>query len=207
MKASAIPLSVAFEVASAVAFAQSVTDPAEQLRACSLQERSERLKCLNELSHDISPAIRVAPEIDNWIVSETTSPIDYTPIVTARTASRGGSDNSSVQLLIRCRSGRTELVATGPAVSLSGAAYAISYRINGNQSVQIAGAPPSFGTGAAFRGDIVGLLQSLPEDGDLTVRLSARAEGSHDGHFSLRGLKAVRDKIAVACNWPNTPRN
>jgi hypothetical protein len=108
MKTVAIPLSVAFGIASAVAFAQSVDDPMAQLRACSLKESAERLKCLDELSHNIGPAARPPPEVDNWIVSETTSPVDYTPIVAARTVARGGSDGSAMQLSIYCRNGRTE---------------------------------------------------------------------------------------------------
>ena len=35
-------------------------------------------------------------------------------------------------------------------------------------------ASPSFGAGAAFKGDVVRLLQSLPEEGDIAVRLSSR---------------------------------
>jgi len=210
MKTAAIPLSLAFGVASAVAFAQSVTDPMAQLRACSLMQRAERLRCLDELSHNVAPAARPAPEVDNWIVSETTSPVDYTPIVAAKTASHGGSDGSSMQLSIHCRGGRTELVVTGPAVTRRGEEYAISYRINGDRAVQLAAGSPSFGTGAAFQGDVVRLLQSLPDKGDIAVHLSTRAGASHDGYFSLGGLKMVRDKIAVACKWPQavaTPRH
>src|SRR5260370_21749579 len=110
MKTAAIPLSVAFEVASAVAFAQGANDPVAHLRACSLMERTERLECLEKLSRSIEqPAGRVAGG-DNWIVSETTSPVDYTPIVAATTSSRGGSNGSSMQLSIKCRGGRTELI-------------------------------------------------------------------------------------------------
>jgi hypothetical protein len=36
-------------------------------------------------------------------VSDTTSPADYTPIMSASTASRGGSDGSSMQLSTHCR--------------------------------------------------------------------------------------------------------
>jgi hypothetical protein len=203
MKTAAIPLSVAFEVASAVAFAQSANDPMAQLRACSLMETAERLKCLDELSHNIAPAARPAPEVDNWIVSETTSPVDYKPIVAARTASRGGSDGSSMQLSIYCRNGRTELVVTGPAVTRKGEEYAISYRINGDQAVQLAAGSPSFGTGAAFQGDVVRLLQSLPEEGDIAIHLSSRTAAALDGSFSLGGLKIVRDTIAAGCKWPH----
>src|SRR4051812_33354347 len=90
MKTAALPLVVAFEVASGVAFAQSASDPMEHLRACSLMEHADRLRCLEELSRAIAPPARAAPADGNWIVSETTSPVDYTPVVTANTSSRGG---------------------------------------------------------------------------------------------------------------------
>jgi hypothetical protein len=211
MKTAAIPLSVAFEVASAVAFAQGASDPVAHLRACSLMERAERLECLEKLSRSIEPPARPAPGGDNWIVSETTSPVDYTPIVTATTtSSRGGSNGSSMQLSIQCRGGRTELVIAGPALSRSSADYAISYRINDGQPVQVAAGSPSSGTGAAFTGDVVRLLQSLPEEGDIAIRLSTRAGVTQDGYFLLGGLKTVREKVAAACKWPHTvakPRN
>jgi hypothetical protein len=201
MKTVAISLSVAFEVACTVAFAQGGSDPVAHLRACSLMEREERLECLEKLSRSIAPPARPAPGGDNWIVSETTSPVDYTPIVTATTSSRG-SNGSAMQLSIQCRGGRTELVVAGPAVSRSGADYAISYRINDGQPVQLAAGSPSFGTGAAFTGDVVRLLQSLPEEGDIAVRLSTRTGAAQEGHFLLGGLMVVREKVAVACKWP-----
>src|SRR5258708_1803904 len=105
---------------------------------------------------------------------------------------------------------RTELVVAGPAVSRSSADYAISYRINDGQPVQLAAGSPSFGTGAAFTGDVVRLLQSLPEEGDIAVHLSTRTGAAQDGSFLLGGLKMVREKVAAACNWPHTiaePRN
>src|SRR5258705_11205856 len=210
MKTAAIPLSVAFEVASAVAFAQGASDPGAHLRACSLMEQAERLECLEKLSRSLAPPARPAPAGDNWIVSETTSPVDYTPIVTATTSSRGGSNGSSMQLSIRCRGGRTELVVAGPALSRSSADYAISYRVNDGQPVQLATGSPSFGPGAAFTGDVVRLLQSLPEEGDIAVRLSTRTGAAQDGYFSLGGLKMVREKVAAACKWPHAvarPRN
>jgi hypothetical protein len=210
MKTAAIPLSVAFEVASAVAFAQGANDPVAHLRACSLMEQAERVECLEKLSRSLAPPAQPAPRGDNWIVSETTSPVDYTPIVTATTSSRGGSNGSSMQLSILCRGGRTELVVAGPALSRSGADFAISYRVNDGQPVQLAAGSPSFGTGAAFTGDVVRLLQSLPEEGDIAVRLSARTGAAQDGYFSLGGLKTVREKVAAACKWPHAvarPRN
>lgn len=208
MKAAAIPLSVAFEVATGIAFAQSASDPMVHLRACSLMDRVERLECLDRLSRNIAPATGPAPEGQKWIISETTSPVDYTPIVTA--TSRSGPNSSSIELSIHCRGGRTELAITGPAVSRTGEEYTLSYRINDDQPVQFAAASPAFGTGAAFRGDVVHLLLSLPEEGGIAVRLATRSGTTHNGYFSLGGLKTVRDKIAAACKWPQAvakPRN
>jgi len=205
----AIALSVVFEVASTLALAQDTTDPMAHLRACSLMERGQRLECLENLSRNIAPA-RQAPATENWIVSETTSPVDYTPIVTATAFARGNSNGSSMQLSIRCRTGRTELVVTGPAFPRSREDYAISYRINDDQPVQLAAAPPSSGTGVAFTGDVVRLLQSLPEEGEVTIRLVSRAGAAQEGHFLLGGLKSVRDRLAAVCKWPHTvakPRN
>jgi hypothetical protein len=206
----AIILSIAFEAASEIAFAQGAADPMAHLRACSVMERAERLECLDRLSRDIAAPDRAAGGGDNWIISETTSPVNYTPIVTVTTPSRGGPDGSSMRLTIYCRGGRTELVVSGPAVSRVGADYSISYRVNDGQPVQLAAGPPSFGTGAAFTGDIVRLLQSLPEDGHIAVRISTRRGDAQDGHFLLGGLKTAREKLAAACKWPHAvagPRN
>src|SRR5260370_17108861 len=150
MKTAAIPLSVAFSVAGGIAFAQGASDPMAHLRACSLMERAERLEWLEKLSRSIAPPARPVPGGDNWIVSETTSPVDYAPMVAATTFYRGGSDGSSMQLSIHCRGGRTELVVAGPAVSGSSEDYAISYRINDDQPVQLSSRSPSFPPALSF---------------------------------------------------------
>ena len=200
MRGPAIPLSVVFGVATAVAFAQT-NDPVAQLRACSAMERVERLKCLDDLSRNINPGAGPA-QVDKWIVSETTSPVDYTPIVTAKTSS-GGPDGSSTQLTVFCRSGRTEMVVTGSALSRRGADYAVTYSINGNQPVRVPTGPSSFGTGVALQGDVVRLLQSFPDEGEIAIHFGTRTAGAFDISFPLGGLKMVREKLATACKWPN----
>ena len=199
----AIPLAVAFEVASRIAFAQGAADPMAHLRVCASMERAERLECLDRLARDIAAPERAAGGGDNWIISETTSPVNYTPIVTATTSSHGGPDGSSMKLAIHCRGGRTELVVSGPAVSKAGGDHTISYRVNDNQPVQLPASSPSVGTGVAFTGDIVRLLQSLPEDGHIAVRISPRGGAGQDGDFLLGGLTKAREKLAAACRWPH----
>jgi len=57
------------------------------LRACSTMERAQRLECLDKLSRDIPrPPDRSVRGGDNWIISETTSPVNYTPVATRHRA-------------------------------------------------------------------------------------------------------------------------
>ncbi len=199
-----IMLFVAFEIASRIAFAQGPVDPMAQLRACSLLDPAERPACLNKLPQSSQVPARPAGETEGWIVSETTSPVDYTPIVTATTLARSSSNAALKQLSIHCRSGRTEMAVGGPAISDGGADYALSYRLDDGQSVPATSGRPSYGAGIAFRGDVVGFLLSLPGEGGIDIRLTARNGAVHDGHFSLSGLKAARDRVAAACKWPRT---
>lgn len=195
-------LSIVFEIACGAALAQDAVDPVAHLRACAVLEPAARLECLDKLSRSIAPTDRPAPGEDNWIVSETTSPIDYAPIVTATTLASGGSEGALTRLSIYCRGGRTELAVSGPAVAGGSADGIIIYRINGAQPLQVAAGASSFGSGTAFRADVVHLLYSLPDEGGLNIRLVARA-GTYEGQFALAGLKVVRAKVAAACKWPN----
>ncbi|WP_249140849.1 MULTISPECIES: hypothetical protein [Bradyrhizobium] len=203
MKTAAPPLAVALNVACGVAYAQSTSDPMQTLRACSAMEEPARLECLQDLSRKIPPPGRRASD-EGWLVSETTSPVDYSPIVIATTSSVSGPDGAAMQLAIHCRKGRTEVVVAGPAVSRSVNEYAISYRLNADPPVQLAAASPSFGSGVAIRGDVVPLLNSLPDDGSIVVRLSPRTGAVQEGHFLLSGFKNIREKMAAACKWPHT---
>jgi hypothetical protein len=210
MKLAGLPLPAALSVVSGIALAQGADDPLAQLRACSLMERPERLECLDKLSRATAPSARPAPKADGWIISQTTSPVDYAPIATATIAAREVAGESAMQLSVRCRGGRTELALAGPAVSGRGEDYVISYRVNGGQRVQVAAAVPAFGAGIAFKGDAVALLQSLPSEGELAVQLSPRVGMAQDRIFSLVGLDTVRAKIAATCKWPHavaTPNN
>jgi hypothetical protein len=208
VKKAALPLAVLLDAAYSMAFAQGASDAMAHLRACSAMEPAVRQECLETMPRTIAQS--AAAGSDNWVVSETTSPVDYSPVVVATTLSRGGSDSATMQLSIHCRGGRTELVVTGPAVSRSAEEYLISYRVNDDPLVQLPAARQSFGAGAALRGDVVRILQSLPDEGEFAVRLSPRTGVASEGHFLLGGLKTVREKLAAACKWPHAvarPRN
>ena len=67
----------------------------------------------------------------------------------------------------------------------------------------MAAAVPAFGAGAAFAGDVVRLLQSLPDSGSLSIHLAPRAGTARAEVFALAGLETVRAKLAAACKWPH----
>jgi hypothetical protein len=186
-----------------MALTQAGDDPVARLSACSLLERADRLECLDKLSRAITPAAPPAPREDSWVVSQTRSPVDYSPMATATLPSREVAGRGAMQLSIRCRDGRTEIAVAGSGISGRGDDYAISYRVSGGQLVQIAAGAPAFGPGVAFKADPVTLIQSLPGDGELAVHLSPRVGPSLDVSFSLAGLETVRAKITSSCKWPH----
>jgi len=107
-----------------------------------------------------------------------------------------------MQLSIRCRAGRTELVLAGTGISRRGGDDTIFYRVNDRPAVQVAAVSPALGPGVLFAGDVVRLLQSLPDNGEFIVLLSSRGGTAFEGTFSLAGLDTVRAKMAAACKWP-----
>jgi hypothetical protein len=167
-------------------------------------DSADRFECLDRPSRAAAPPLQRVLAGDGWVISETTSPVDYSPIATATTSSLNvAGGNSGMRLSIRCRGGRTELTVAGPAITGRGDDYFVSYRVNGGRSVQRAGAAPAFGDGVAFKGDVVALLQSLPANGELAVRVFDLSGNALDASFSLDGLEALRAKIGATCRWPH----
>lgn len=202
MRGAAIPIVAGIALTTGIVWTQAAEVLMGQLRDCSPAERAEQLECPDKVPPTIGPGDQASSRGDNWIISQTTSPVDYSPVITATTwSSDAAGAKSAMKLSIRCRRGRTELVVAGPGVSGRGDDYAIFYRINDGQPVQIAAGPPASGAGVAFGGDVVRLLQSLPDAGRLTVHLAPRAGTAVDGTFSLGGWEVVRAKMIAACKW------
>ncbi|MDA9444661.1 hypothetical protein XH98_37500 [Bradyrhizobium sp. CCBAU 51745] len=201
MKRAVVFDSAVLVFVSGVALAQGEDHPTAQLRACSGMAGAQRLKCFDELSQAIRSAIPLGRNEDGWVVGQTRSPVDFSPIATATISSRQDV-GSAMRLSIRCRAGRTELVVAGSDVSGRGEDYAISYRVNGGQVIQLPAAAPAFGGGVAFKTDAAALIQSLPSQGQLDVQLSRSTQAFLDASFFLTGLDRVRAKIAATCKWP-----
>src|SRR5207244_11221206 len=85
-------------------------DAVDRLKACGQAEGTERLKCIEKLLQEMeeTPDPLRSPG-SNWIISETTSPVDYKPQIAALTTARASSQDSPSSLGIHCRARRTEL--------------------------------------------------------------------------------------------------
>src|SRR5216684_1176436 len=149
---------------------------------------------------DIAPK----PRDPNWIISETTSPVDYAPVMTAAIRLPFSVKHAPITFAIRCRGGRTEvLVRTeGTWRASRTREVQVDYQINDQPLVKLTWTASPDGKTAIYRDDAVGLLQSLPDGVRLKISVLDEPGPSHDATFQLTGLDAVREKIAVACKWP-----
>lgn len=195
--------------------AQPAGDSVDKLRTCASMPIAERTRCLDQLSRSLgaepAPSRSAAGAEgtalqENWVVSETTSPIDYSPVIIA-TATAGTPAGSGMKLSISCRGGSTSFVLGSPAGLPAGDRYVVWYTIDGNSAKALPAAITS--SGLALSGDMVGLLLSLPPQGEIGFRIVGRYDVMLEGRYSLAGLKTTRERMAVPCKWlprTDTPR-
>jgi hypothetical protein len=139
----------------------------------------------------------------NWVVSETSSPIDYSPQITAAIRSTSGEKDAPNTLTIRCRQLRTELLlrTEGTWRISRTSEIKVDYQINEQSFVSLQWAASADGKAATYKDDAVGFLRSLPEGARLKINVFDGSGPGHDATFQLTGLDVIRKKIAVACKW------
>jgi hypothetical protein len=179
-------------------------DAVDRLKACSQFEGVERLKCVDELLQEVAPD-SAQPQGPNWIISETTSPVDYKPQITALTTARASSQDAPSSLAIRCRAQRTELIisTTGSWKQATDGVVKVVYRINQEPPIEQSWKAAETGRSFAFQGDVVRFLRSMPDSGQILVKVYAGKAPPYESTFKWVGLDPVRRKIAAACNWPS----
>jgi hypothetical protein len=148
---------------------------------------------------DIAPK----PRDPNWIISETTSPVDYAPVITAAIRLPFSVKHAPNTFAIRCRGRRTEVVVRteGTWRASRASEVEVDYQINDQPVVRLPWTTSADGKTAIYKDDPVGLLQSLPDGARLKVNVVDGPGPSHEATFQLSGLDAVREKIAAACKW------
>jgi len=181
-------------------------DAVDRLKGCSQFEGMDRLKCVDQLLGEIVDTPDSAAARDpNWIISETTSPVDYRPQILAQTTARTSSQDAPSSFAILCRGSRTELIisTTGSLKPVPDGEVKVVYRINEEPPVEQRWKTAEAGRGVAFAGDVVRFLRSIPEGGRILVKVYAGRGSPNESTFQLAGLDSVRRKVAAACNWPH----
>jgi Type VI secretion system VasI, EvfG, VC_A0118 len=178
----------------------------DRLKACSQLEGMQRLKCVDEVLEEAAeaPGPAAPPQGPNWVISETTSPVDYGPRLSATTTARASSKDAASSLAVHCRGHRTELTisTSGSWKQAPAGEVNVVYRLNEELPVEQRWKLADAGRSLVFQGDVVRLLRSLPDGGQILVRVSVGKAPPQESTFQLAGLDAVRRKLAVACNWP-----
>jgi hypothetical protein len=181
-------------------------DALDRLKACAEFQGTERLKCVDGLLEEMNEESEVKAQRPNWIISETTSPVDYRPQVSALITAPASSQDAPAAFAIHCRAQRTELIVstTGVWNLPKERDVKVVYRVNEEPSVEQRWKSAESGKILAFPGDVVGFLRSIPEGGRILVQVYAGKSQPNENTFQLAGLDRVRRKVAAACNWPQS---
>ena len=175
--------------------------------ACFQSVRAAQVECLENMSHEPSTgSAQNQPADTAWVLSETTSPVDYSPLVTAVIRSTSSMEDAPTTLAVRCRGLHTELMlrmaGTWPASRAS--EVQVDYQINDQPFVRLQWTVSADGKTASYKDDAVELLRSLPEGARLIISVFDRQGLGQKATFQLTGLDNVRKKIGLACKWPST---
>src|ERR1700686_1162879 len=106
-------IAMALSISSHAACGESATDAITRLKSCFQLDGAAQVECLEKLSRELSDKdvqSSVQPAEGTWVISETTSPVDYSPIITAATLSRSNAKDAPTTFAIRCRGQRTDVL-------------------------------------------------------------------------------------------------
>jgi hypothetical protein len=199
-------IAVAFSVVGQPVCAQPSDDAIARLKACFQLDRALQSECLENLSRKLGDkknqnSAELAPQ--NWIVSETMSPVDYSPMITATISSEPTAKDAPATFIIRCRGQRTDLListeGTWPASRAN--ELQLDLRVNNQPAVKLQWIASSDSRTAIFKDDAVRFLRSLPDGGRIVISMTDSRGMAHEASFQLAGLDVIRQKIAADCKW------
>jgi hypothetical protein len=174
----------------------NVTTSAPEIPATPEEPTGSIQSDTKTIARPVSP--RLAKE--DWIISETTSPLDYSDLVSAALHPVQKVNNGPISVKIRCRAKSTELSLQFP-VDFNGpktGELQLDYQIDDQPSVKQRWVWSAARKAAVYKGDPVSFLQSIPEGASLKIRA---LDADQAATFLLIGLDFVRKKVGSACKW------
>lgn len=171
--------------------------PAE-VKACkAIADDNERLKCFDGLFGRIPTQNTPEGTQANWSIEETKSPTDGSPQVVA-----ANLVNDTV-LILRCKDQTTEAAFSAQYNYLGYKSVDVQLQINDQNPIKEVWNASMNGR-AAFAPDAIAFIQSLPDNGKLSIKTTRSTDGKvKEGNFNLGAVSEVRNKIAKACDWGN----
>jgi hypothetical protein len=199
-------VAVALSILSQEVCSQPADDAIARVKACFQLARVQQAKCLEDLARKLADKNNQnseEPAARSWIVSETMSPVDYSPMITATTSSQPVAKDAPAIFIIRCRSQRTDLLVSTEGSWRASRAneLQVDLTVNEQPAVRMQWIASSDGRTAIFKGDPVRFLRSLPDGGRIMVSVFDWQGMAHEASFQLTGLDVIRQKIAAACKW------
>jgi hypothetical protein len=142
----------------------------------------------------------------NWVVSATTSPVDYGILITATIHSISGAKDTASTLIFRCHARQTELSLRMELSwsEMRSTDAQVEYQVNDQPPVRSKWALSADRKTLTYGDDGAGLLRSLPEGAKFKINVPDKPGVAQDSTFQLNGLDIVRKKIAAACRWAPT---
>jgi type VI secretion system VasI family protein len=193
-------------VSSGAAVAMPPQDVPAEVKSCkAIADDEERLRCFDGLFGGPSKSqktpeeeqVRNPPEEKqaNWSVDEIKSPTDgSTQVVAANLV-------GDTVLILRCKEQTTEAAFSTKSNYLGYKSVDVQLLINDQNPIKEVWKASMDGR-AAFAPDAIAFIQSLPDNGKLSIKTTRSTDGKvKEGKFDLGAVSEVRGKIAKACDW------
>ena len=95
------PVAVALSIVSQAVSSQPADNAISRSKACFQLERAPQSECFENLSRELADKNNqksAEPAARSWVVSETMSPVDYSPMISATTSSQFGRERCTRDL-------------------------------------------------------------------------------------------------------------
>ena len=111
-----------------------------------------------------------------------------------------------IVLILRCNKEQSTEAAFSTQYNYLGSkSVDVQFRINDQNPIKEVWKPSVNGR-AAFAPDAIAFIQSLPDNGKVSIKTTRSPDGKvKEGSFYLGAVSEVRNKIAKACDWANGP--
>jgi hypothetical protein len=112
-----------------------------------------------------------------------------------------------VVLILRCKEQTTEAAFSTKYNYLGYKSVDVELRINDQTPIKQVWKASMDGR-AAFAPDAIAFIQTLPDNGEPSIKTTRSTDGKvKEGKFNLGAVSEVRIKIANACDWDNAPED